>query len=124
MDVLAKPWNGLIMTMLAQGPLRFSELGEKLSAIGDRMLAERLKELEARGLVLRHVEEGPPVRVRYELSDCGRGFSKVSEAIGEWGEQLPDMPANLPHAVTAAARRSKPATRKSARTKGTQARQR
>lgn len=122
MEVLAKPWNGLIMTMLAEGPLRFSELGEKLSAIGDRMLAERLKELEARGLVLRHVEEGPPVRVRYELSDCGRGFSKVSDAIGEWGEQLPDMPST-PQAPPAS-RRSKPTTRKPARTKGTQARQR
>ena len=92
MEVLAKPWNGQIMAMLADGPLRFSEIGDRLDTIGDRMLAERLRELEARGLLVRRVEDGPPVRVHYELSKSGHAFSKVAEAISVWGAQLHDEP--------------------------------
>ncbi len=63
MDVLAKPWTGLIIAVLEGGPLRFSELSARLPTIGDRMLAARLKELAAHGVVARTVEPGPPVRV-------------------------------------------------------------
>ncbi|KYF53235.1 hypothetical protein BE08_41510, partial [Sorangium cellulosum] len=79
MDVLAKPWNGLIIATLEEGALRFGEIGERLDAISDRMLSSRLKELEALGLVVRRVLPGPPVRVEYELTDAGRGFSEVAQ---------------------------------------------
>lgn len=88
MDVLAKPWNGLVIATLEEGPLRFSEIGDRLRAIGDRMLSLRLKELEAIGLVSRRVIPGPPLRVEYELTGAGRGFRKVAEAIGAWGATL------------------------------------
>ncbi len=89
MEVLAKPWNGLIMAALsAEGPLRFSALRERLSSMGDRMLSARLKELEARGLVTRRVCAGPPVRVVYELSEVGRGFGEVAAALGAWGARF------------------------------------
>src|SRR5262249_14628128 len=65
MEVLAKPWNGVLIVALEGGPLRFSELSARVPAIGDRMLAARLKELEAQGLLVRRVEPGPPVRVSY-----------------------------------------------------------
>ncbi len=88
MEVLGKPWSGMLMVVLEGGPLRFSELADRVPAIGDRMLAVRLKELEARGLVVRHVEHGPPVRVLYALTDAGRGFREVSEAITRWGKLI------------------------------------
>src|SRR5882724_2643892 len=89
MDVLARPWNGLVMALLEEtGPLRFSELREKLDTMGDRMLSARLKELEARGLIERTVAPGPPVRVTYALTDLGRGFGDVHRALGRWGEKL------------------------------------
>lgn len=89
MDVLARPWNGLVMALLEEaGPLRFSELRERLDTMGDRMLSARLKELEARGLVERTVAPGPPVRVTYALSELGRGFGDVHRALGRWGEKL------------------------------------
>lgn len=88
MDVLAKPWNGLIIATLDEGPLRFGEIGERLDAISDRMLSSRLKDLEALGLVVRRVLPGPPVRVEYELTDTGRGFSEVAQAISRWGATL------------------------------------
>jgi DNA-binding HxlR family transcriptional regulator len=88
MDVLAKPWNGLVIATLGEGPLRFGELGERIETIGDRMLSCRLKELEAQGLVVRRVLPGPPVHVEYELTEVGRGFHEVAHAIGRWGELL------------------------------------
>lgn len=88
MEVLAKPWTGLIVATLEQGPLRFSELGERIPAIGDRILSARLKELESAGVLRRRVLPGPPVRVEYELTEAGRGFSQVEAAIAAWGAAL------------------------------------
>jgi DNA-binding HxlR family transcriptional regulator len=88
MEVLAKPWNGRLMFELEGGPLRFSELGDRVPDIGDRMLAARLKELESRGLLARKVEPGPPVRVLYELTSIGRGYRPVGEAIERWGRMF------------------------------------
>jgi DNA-binding HxlR family transcriptional regulator len=88
MEVLAKPWNGMLMVVLEEGPLRFSELADRVPTIGDRMLAARLKELEARGLVSRRVEHGPPVRVLYALTEVGRGFREVADAITRWGRMI------------------------------------
>jgi len=89
MDVLARPWNGLIIATLAENSaLRFRELRERLTAMGDRMLSSRLKELEAQGLVTRRVLSGPPVRVDYALTDAGRGFRDVALAISTWGHRF------------------------------------
>jgi DNA-binding HxlR family transcriptional regulator len=88
LEVLAKPWNGMLIAVLEDGPMRFSELADRVPAIGDRMLAARMKELEARGLVLRKVEPGPPVRVTYALTDVGRGFREVADAVTKWGKLI------------------------------------
>jgi DNA-binding HxlR family transcriptional regulator len=88
MEVLAKPWTGLIVATLEAGALRFSEFGERIPTIGDRILSTRLKELEAEGVVQRLVHPGPPVRVEYELTAVGRGFRAVYDAIATWGTAL------------------------------------
>jgi DNA-binding HxlR family transcriptional regulator len=87
MEILGKPWNGVLLRALAQGPLRFSTLADRV-AIGDRMLSCRLKELEAAGLLERTVEPGPPVRVSYSLTGLGRGLHEVTGALEDWGERL------------------------------------
>jgi DNA-binding HxlR family transcriptional regulator len=87
-DVLGRPWTATILTALAGGRRRFCELGESAPGLGDKMLSARLKDLEARGLVVRHVEPGPPVRVAYELSAKGRAFGQVAQAIERWGREL------------------------------------
>jgi DNA-binding HxlR family transcriptional regulator len=71
-------------------------------AIADRMLAARLKELESRSLVVRKVDPGPPVRVSYELTAAGRGFTDVANAIERWGKVLLD--AQKPRATSRRAR--------------------
>ena len=115
MQVLAKPWNGLIMATLAtSGTLRFSELRTRLKAMGDRMLSARLKELEARGLLRRSVSPGPPVRVDYALSDVGHGFSDVALALSTWGARIAAPPAGRASAADRRRRRGVRETRRSA----------
>jgi DNA-binding HxlR family transcriptional regulator len=87
-EVLAQPWSPLILNVLQQGPLRFSEIRERARGPGDKVLSQRLKDLEARGLISREVDPGPPVRVSYELTDGGRAFGEVAEAIERWGRGL------------------------------------
>jgi DNA-binding HxlR family transcriptional regulator len=88
LEVLEKPWCALILNSLQGGPYRFTEVRERTRGPGDKMLSGRLKELEIRGLVLRRVEPGPPVRVSYELTESGRSFGEVAQAIERWGRGL------------------------------------
>jgi len=88
LEVLGKPWCALILNSLQGGPYRFTEIRVRSRGPGDKMLSGRLKELEARGLVLRRVMPGPPVRVTYELTESGRSFGDVAQAIERWGRGL------------------------------------
>src|SRR4051812_5581145 len=83
--VLARPWTGLILGLLQGGPRRFNDLRDNGRGIGDKVLSARLKELEARGLVTRQVEPGPPIRVSYALTPSGKAFGKVQSAVESWG---------------------------------------
>jgi DNA-binding HxlR family transcriptional regulator len=87
-DVLGRPWNGMILAALQIGPLRYSELIERVEGVGDKILSARLKDLEKRGIVNRQVEPGPPVRVAYVLTAKGKAFSRVAESIQRWGQTL------------------------------------
>jgi DNA-binding HxlR family transcriptional regulator len=99
-DVLARPWSGLILGLLSGSGLRFSELEEQAHGVGAKTLSARLKDLEARALIVRSVDTGPPIRVRYTLSSKGRAFEQVAEAIQRWGRELvegePERPAERP----------------------------
>ncbi len=87
-DLLARPWTGLILSLLQSGPLRFSELEERTHGVGAKTLSARLKELEARRILARDVQAGPPVRVQYTLTSRGRAFEQVAAAIERWGREL------------------------------------
>jgi DNA-binding HxlR family transcriptional regulator len=87
-ELLARPWTGLILSLLQSGPLRFSELEERTRGVGAKTLSARLKELEARRIVRRDVQPGPPVRVQYALTARGRAFEHVAAAIERWGREL------------------------------------
>jgi DNA-binding HxlR family transcriptional regulator len=87
-EVLGRPWTALLLNVLQAGPLRFSELSEQARGPGDKVLSARLKDLEQRGLVQRTVDAGPPVKVTYELTTCGRAFEEVAVAIERWGRTM------------------------------------
>jgi DNA-binding HxlR family transcriptional regulator len=69
------------------GRARFAELRDAIPEISDRMLSERLRVLEAEGIVSRHVLPDPPIRVEYELTPKGKELQKSLEAIGQWAER-------------------------------------
>src|SRR5436309_3443735 len=94
-QVLGRSWNALILNVLQGGPLRFSELSERAKGPGDKVLSARLKDLEVRGLLVRSVDAGPPVRVSYELTRSGRTFGDLAQAIERWGREL--MQEAKPH---------------------------
>lgn len=104
LEVLAKPWNGMLIRVLEGAPLRFSEVAAAVPSINDRMLAARLKELEGRGLVVRSVDPGPPVRVTYALTAAGRGFTEVADAIQRWGKVLVEAERPRPRPARRAAK--------------------
>lgn len=87
-DILCRPWTALILGVLQEGPLRFSELAERTRGLGAKTLSARLKYLESRGILVRHVAAGPPVRVQYELTRMGHAFRHVAAAIEAWGRTL------------------------------------
>jgi DNA-binding HxlR family transcriptional regulator len=88
LTVLGRPWTALILNLLHDGPLRFSEIAERARGLGDKVLSARLKDLETRRLLVRQVEPGPPVRVSYHLTEQGQAFGQVAQAIDRWGHQL------------------------------------
>ena len=94
--LLGRPWTGLILAALEDGPLRYSELSARVGDIGDRMLACRLKELEASGVVSRTVTPATPVRVTYALTEVGRGFGDVAAALERWGRALVEVQGDRP----------------------------
>ena len=75
------------MRVLISGPRRFNELLSSVPDLSDRLLAERLRELEAEGIVAREVDAGPPVKVTYELTASGKELETALRALGEWAER-------------------------------------
>src|SRR5918995_6679969 len=72
-ELIGKRWTGAIIVVLIEaGPLRFSEIAQAIPQLSDRLLSERMKELEARGIVERRVLDGAPVRVQYSITEMGR----------------------------------------------------
>src|SRR5436309_14912572 len=73
-ELVGRRWTGAILRVLMDGPLRFSEVAHAVPELSDRLLSERLKELEARGIVESTVIPGPPLRVEYAAADLGRAL--------------------------------------------------
>ncbi|MET7697239.1 MULTISPECIES: winged helix-turn-helix transcriptional regulator [unclassified Streptomyces] len=89
--LLGKRWTGLIVAVLMQHPVHFSDLRRAIPGISERMLSDRLTELGAAGLVVREVDEGPPLRVSYRLTQAGSALEPALKELGSWAEQhLPE----------------------------------
>jgi DNA-binding HxlR family transcriptional regulator len=88
-EFLAKRWTTLILKVLIEEgePMRFSELKDRINVVSDRVLSERLKELEQEGVVDRKVYPEIPVRVEYSLTDKGRSLTPIVKAIEDWSHE-------------------------------------
>jgi DNA-binding HxlR family transcriptional regulator len=88
-ELIGRRWTGAIVRALLLGARRFGELTETIPELSDRMLSERLKELEAEGIVARTVIPATPVRIEYHLTEKGRALAPVLDAVSAWaGEWL------------------------------------
>ena len=83
-ELVGKRWTGAILSVLMDGPLRFSEIGQLVPDLSDRLLSERLKELETEGIVERRVIDETPVRVEYALTEKGRALEPAVGALKSW----------------------------------------
>jgi len=93
-ELIGRRWTGAIVEVLLQGgPMRFSEVAHAVPELSDRLLSERMKELEARGVVERRVLEGPPVRVEYELTRMGRSLEPALAELKAWAQRWLDARA-------------------------------
>ena len=86
-ELVGKRWTGAILLVLLNGPLRFSEIRQLVPDLSDRLLSERMKELEAEGIVERRVLEGTPVGVEYELTAKGRALEPTVRALKAWARE-------------------------------------
>ncbi|MBI2964720.1 MAG: helix-turn-helix transcriptional regulator [Chloroflexi bacterium] len=87
-QVLGRRWTGLILRALVDQPRRFCEITAYVPGLSDRLLSERLKELEDAGIVERRVrQEERPVLVEYSLTDKGRALRPVLQAVQRWADQ-------------------------------------
>ena len=102
-ELIGRRWTGAILRALMSGVGRFSELCETVPGLSDRMLAERLKELEAEGIVLRTVVPETPVRVEYSLTSKGHDLEVVMRAVSGWAERWESAPACEDQGATARA---------------------
>ena len=91
-QLLGKRWTGLILDTMLEGPQRFCEMTTIVEGLSDRVLSDRLRELESEGVVERVVYPQIPVRVEYRLTEKGRDLRPVVQAIHQWAEEWISLP--------------------------------
>lgn len=86
-ELIGRRWSGAILFSLIPGPRYFRELSAAVPGVSDRLLSQRLRELEAEGLVERVVHSGPPARVSYRLSEAGRDLEPALGSLYDWAQR-------------------------------------
>ena len=97
-EIIGRRWTGAVLRALLAGPLRFSQIERGVCKISARALAQRLRELEATGLVARRVDTGIPVRVSYRLTERGKALEDVVARIERWAHDWLAPRGISPHA--------------------------
>lgn len=87
MRILGGKWTGSILWHLKDEPVRFNDLARMIRGASKKMIADRLKHLEAHGLVSRHVRETSPVSVEYCMTAEGRTALQTLDALRHWVEE-------------------------------------
>lgn len=103
-ELLGKKWTSKIVRVLGSGPTSFTRLRKSVDKLQDRVLSERLKDLEKRGVVERRVIPSTPVKIEYALTEKGRDLQLVLDALHLWAdrwETLDDEPALEPEEAAA-----------------------
>ena len=86
MRIIGGKWKGSILWHLRDGPVRFNDLARQLGGATRKMVNQRLKEMEAQGLLRRRVLSQRPIAVTYEITEFGRSALVVLEQLKDWAE--------------------------------------
>jgi DNA-binding HxlR family transcriptional regulator len=106
-ELIGRRWTGAIIFVLLKSRCRFATLRDAIPDITDRMLSDRLQELEAEGIVERTVIPETPVRVDYALTKKGRALATAVDAIADWAHRWTEEEAAKPRAGNSEGRRTK-----------------
>ena len=87
LDIIGDKWTLLVVRDLFFGKTKFKELQESAENIPTNILANRLKQLEKAGMVVKTPYQDRPVRYQYHLTETGKSLESVVKAIVQWGEQ-------------------------------------
>ena len=90
-QLLGKRWVGVIIRVLSNGPMRFNERAELIPHISQKVLSERLKELEDQGILVREVYPESPVRIEYRLTEKGEAIKPVLDEVQNWADKWVDL---------------------------------
>src|SRR6266404_2454966 len=91
-ELIGRRWTGVVLRTMLQGATRFGDIAAGVPKLSDKMLAERLRELEAEGMITRTVVPETPVRVEYVLTEKGHSLQGVLEALDAWADQWASCP--------------------------------
>jgi DNA-binding HxlR family transcriptional regulator len=94
-EILGAKWTAVLVHDLSEGPRRFSELERSCQGISPRTLAERLRALEADGILERQSYPETPPRVEYSLTDKGESLLPIIDAMRKFGHEW--LPCGRPH---------------------------
>jgi len=83
-ELIGRRWTGAILSALLGGATRFTDIVHAVPGLSDRLLSERLKELEAEGIVDRVVQSDTSLRIEYRLTEKGRDLHGVTDAVTNW----------------------------------------
>lgn len=86
-ELIGKRWTGAIVCALTERPMRYGELRKTVPGLSDRLLSQRLRELEEEGLVQREVEAATPVRVTYSLTEVGEELGPAIRELKVWARK-------------------------------------
>lgn len=89
-ELIGRRWTGAVVRSMLAGATRFSEILAAVPDLSDRLLSDRLRELEKEGIVRRDVTPTTPVRIEYTLTDKGRDLANVVHAVTEWVDRWGD----------------------------------
>jgi DNA-binding HxlR family transcriptional regulator len=94
--LLGKRWNGIILGTLTAGPAGFADIARAIPGLSDSMLADRLRELTALGIVGRTVCSGPPITVAYQLTLAGQALVPVLRDMAAWAHHYLNADTGTP----------------------------
>lgn len=93
-ELVGRRWTGAILSAMLMGATRFTDIIHAVPGLSDRLLSERLKELENTGIVVRTVHPETPVRIEYTLTDKGHELNQVISALTNWADHWIELPCD------------------------------